>query len=212
MLVITYTSEHNHPWPTQRNALAGSTRSQPLKNNNNSNTVPKGSSSSQRTRSIKEEQKDSTSANDTPSSNASVKEEIGEIEKPIENFEFQQEFVNGEYIPIMPDSQASPDDFLGDLVELETDPLNLIFSKGFTADQESRQDEEKGTSPWIHSISLIGVVAHLGRLGGVYSKTLEQKIYIYRHHLKSFIYQNLMEYIKFMVQYLFKDLVINLHF
>lgn len=34
MLVITYTSEHNHPWPTQRNALAGSTRShQPLKNN-----------------------------------------------------------------------------------------------------------------------------------------------------------------------------------
>ncbi|KAJ6812960.1 putative WRKY transcription factor 35 [Iris pallida] len=27
MLVITYASEHNHPWPTQRNALAGSTRS-----------------------------------------------------------------------------------------------------------------------------------------------------------------------------------------
>nr|QCV57325.1 WRKY transcription factor [Fagopyrum tataricum] len=26
MLVITYTSEHNHPWPTQRNSLAGSTR------------------------------------------------------------------------------------------------------------------------------------------------------------------------------------------
>ncbi|XP_074574865.1 uncharacterized protein LOC141831408 [Curcuma longa] len=32
MLVITYTSEHNHPWPTQRNALAGSTRCHPLKN------------------------------------------------------------------------------------------------------------------------------------------------------------------------------------
>jgi hypothetical protein len=26
MLVVTYTSDHNHPWPTQRNALAGSTR------------------------------------------------------------------------------------------------------------------------------------------------------------------------------------------
>eukprot|EP01018_Ginkgo_biloba_P030241 Gb_03346 [translate_table: standard] len=26
MLVITYTSDHNHPWPTQRNSLAGSTR------------------------------------------------------------------------------------------------------------------------------------------------------------------------------------------
>ncbi|KAF4391040.1 hypothetical protein F8388_024872 [Cannabis sativa] len=36
MLVITYTSEHNHPWPTQRNALAGSTRSQPSKNTPNS--------------------------------------------------------------------------------------------------------------------------------------------------------------------------------
>ncbi|KAG6489712.1 probable WRKY transcription factor 27 [Zingiber officinale] len=32
MLVITYTSEHNHPWPTQRNALAGLTRCHPPKN------------------------------------------------------------------------------------------------------------------------------------------------------------------------------------
>ncbi|XP_022142684.1 probable WRKY transcription factor 35, partial [Momordica charantia] len=32
MLVITYTSEHNHPWPTQRNALAGSTRSHSSRN------------------------------------------------------------------------------------------------------------------------------------------------------------------------------------
>ncbi|KAM0920156.1 hypothetical protein ACQ4PT_007681 [Festuca glaucescens] len=32
MLVITYTSDHNHPWPTQRNALAGSTR--PVAKNN----------------------------------------------------------------------------------------------------------------------------------------------------------------------------------
>ncbi|KAG4933768.1 hypothetical protein JHK87_047770 [Glycine soja] len=35
MLVITYTSEHNHPWPTQRNALPSSTTSQPSKHNNN---------------------------------------------------------------------------------------------------------------------------------------------------------------------------------
>jgi WRKY DNA -binding domain len=26
MLVITYTSDHNHPWPTHRNTLAGSSR------------------------------------------------------------------------------------------------------------------------------------------------------------------------------------------
>ncbi|KAI4343114.1 hypothetical protein MLD38_027652 [Melastoma candidum] len=47
MLVITYTSEHNHPWPTQRNALAGSTRATQSSNKNNggNNLVPKASSS-----------------------------------------------------------------------------------------------------------------------------------------------------------------------
>lgn len=35
LLVITYNSEHNHPWPTQRNALAGSTRSHNAKNSKN---------------------------------------------------------------------------------------------------------------------------------------------------------------------------------
>ncbi|TKY72436.1 WRKY transcription factor 14 [Spatholobus suberectus] len=43
MLVITYTSEHNHPWPTQRNALAGSTRSQPSKNNASNSKSSEGS-------------------------------------------------------------------------------------------------------------------------------------------------------------------------
>ncbi|XP_074576123.1 putative WRKY transcription factor 35 [Curcuma longa] len=32
MLVITYTSEHNHPWPTHRNVFAGSTRCHTPKN------------------------------------------------------------------------------------------------------------------------------------------------------------------------------------
>ncbi|PWZ29110.1 putative WRKY transcription factor 35 [Zea mays] len=35
LLVITYNSEHNHPWPTQRNALAGSTRSHHAKSSKN---------------------------------------------------------------------------------------------------------------------------------------------------------------------------------
>jgi len=35
LLVITYNSEHNHPWPTQRSALAGSTRSHHAKNSKN---------------------------------------------------------------------------------------------------------------------------------------------------------------------------------
>ncbi|KAL6911775.1 hypothetical protein ACP4OV_000580 [Aristida adscensionis] len=43
MLVITYNSEHNHPWPTQRNALAGSTRSHHAKNSSNSTSATKNS-------------------------------------------------------------------------------------------------------------------------------------------------------------------------
>ncbi|KAJ1280387.1 hypothetical protein BS78_04G228700 [Paspalum vaginatum] len=38
LLVITYNSEHNHPWPTQRNALAGSTRAHHAKNGKNSSS------------------------------------------------------------------------------------------------------------------------------------------------------------------------------
>ncbi|KAH7659047.1 WRKY domain-containing protein [Dioscorea alata] len=61
MLVITYTSEHNHPWPTQRNALAGSTRAQPSKNslslmkNNPDNSTPESLISSSAPSFIKDE-------------------------------------------------------------------------------------------------------------------------------------------------------------
>ncbi|PKA55748.1 putative WRKY transcription factor 14 [Apostasia shenzhenica] len=62
MLVITYTSDHNHPWPTHQNALAGSTRSHSSKN-------PK-----QAANSLKEESKESSS-----SSFPAVKQEAREI-------------------------------------------------------------------------------------------------------------------------------------
>ncbi|KAL5215240.1 hypothetical protein ABZP36_004392 [Zizania latifolia] len=63
MLVITYTSEHNHPWPTQRNALAGSTRSHHGKNSGGGGGGGSGSKSSpseksQQANNIKEQQKD----------------------------------------------------------------------------------------------------------------------------------------------------------
>ncbi|KAF9623212.1 hypothetical protein IFM89_000573, partial [Coptis chinensis] len=60
MLVITYTSEHNHPWPTQRNALAGSTRTQPPKNNAGSKSSSSPQTSS-KPKSLKEEHKDNVS-------------------------------------------------------------------------------------------------------------------------------------------------------
>ncbi|RDX65811.1 putative WRKY transcription factor 35, partial [Mucuna pruriens] len=74
MLVITYTSEHNHPWPTQRNALSGSTRSHSLsKNNNNNITASKNSE----TTPLKEEeqQEESNSGSNNVNNSACVKEE-----------------------------------------------------------------------------------------------------------------------------------------
>ncbi|XP_012454645.1 probable WRKY transcription factor 14 isoform X1 [Gossypium raimondii] len=65
MLVITYTSEHNHPWPTQRNALAGSTRSQPSKPNANNTGSKMGSpSDSEPQKTTKETIKEETEMDD----------------------------------------------------------------------------------------------------------------------------------------------------
>uniref|UniRef100_A0A453PBU9 WRKY domain-containing protein n=1 Tax=Aegilops tauschii subsp. strangulata TaxID=200361 RepID=A0A453PBU9_AEGTS len=62
MLVITYTSEHNHPWPTQRNVLAGSTRSHYAKNSSNTDAASsknsKNSSRNQHKPVVKAESKD----------------------------------------------------------------------------------------------------------------------------------------------------------
>ncbi|XP_020197882.1 uncharacterized protein [Aegilops tauschii subsp. strangulata] len=66
MLVITYTSEHNHPWPTQRNALAGSTRSHHGKNGGGggSGSGSKSSHNEKQTQNqnVKEERKDHRAA------------------------------------------------------------------------------------------------------------------------------------------------------
>ncbi|PKA53231.1 putative WRKY transcription factor 14 [Apostasia shenzhenica] len=134
MLVITYTSEHNHPWPTQRNALAGSTRSQPSKPAI-SNTSSSSSSSSCKITphcsqkkpisSIKEEEDEGSKENCASSSSTkqAVKEELA----------FQ------------------PDDFFADLAELETDPMNLIFPAKFMGDKlinVERENTSKGMDPF----------------------------------------------------------------
>ncbi|KAK8643954.1 hypothetical protein V6N13_013231 [Hibiscus sabdariffa] len=135
MLVITYTSEHNHPWPTHRNALAGSTRSQPSKANagGSSTTGSKiGSpSNSQPQNTVKESYN-----NDTTST--SVKEEMktGDTENRKDE--------NQTYTPaILPESQQQTEDLFADLDELElgTDPLHLFFGG-------ERQIENKPIDPF----------------------------------------------------------------
>ena len=153
MLVITYTSEHNHPWPTQRNALAGSTRSQPSKNNASASNISSPSSQPQNTVNPKEDLKESSNDSLSPAvaasstASASVKEEIEDIEKQldIDDAEFG-EGIPRTYRPALPDSQQS-DDFFADLDEIEADPLNLLFSQGFSTDQDE-QREKKAMDPF----------------------------------------------------------------
>ncbi|KAL4627901.1 hypothetical protein ACB092_05G200000 [Castanea dentata] len=155
MLVITYTSEHNHPWPTQRNALAGSTRSQPSKTNVTSKNS-QGAQLAQKPTSPKEEQRESSNDNNVSSvvagsstTSASVKEEIEDIEKQLE-MDNDGEFSNDQgfaYRPTMiVGSNQSDQDFFAELGEIETDPLDLLFNQGFTGDHE--QKESKAMDPF----------------------------------------------------------------
>lgn len=153
MLVITYTSEHNHPWPTQRNALAGSTRSQPSKNNGASKNS--GScQSTQKATGLKEENKESYNNDDmspivggSSTTGASVKEEMGNVKKQLEmdDSEFSEGFPRS-YKPAMPDSNQS-EDFFADLGEIEVDPLNLLFAQGFSSGDHGER-ESKALDPF----------------------------------------------------------------
>ncbi|XP_068656863.1 probable WRKY transcription factor 14 [Aristolochia californica] len=153
MLVITYTSEHNHPWPTQRNALAGSTRSQPAKSNAASKNPT--STSTPKPTNMKEEHKENQNNNTSAvtaggSMNPStVKEEMGETDKPTTKMEehifdpTHQQGLHPSYRPIpLPDSHQ-PDDLFAGLGELDPDPLNLIFSQGFGGEKSDEDAENK---------------------------------------------------------------------
>ncbi|GLT35640.1 hypothetical protein SLA2020_100760 [Shorea laevis] len=146
MLVITYTSEHNHPWPTQRNALAGSTRSQPSKTTSKSS--PSSSEQPQtKGKATKDEMKESS--NDTfsdpvvpGSSTASVKEEMEDIEKQLEMEDADifnaDEVFHQSYKPTLPDStHHHPEDFFADLDELDAE---LLFPKG----EDQKENSSKG--------------------------------------------------------------------
>ncbi|XVF26297.1 hypothetical protein REPUB_Repub14bG0004200 [Reevesia pubescens] len=142
MLVITYTSEHNHPWPTQRNALAGSTRSQPSKNNASASKISSPSSqppNEELKESINDALSPAVAASSTAS--ASVKEEIEDVEKLLDVDHDEAEFGEGipqTYRPALPESHQS-EDFFADLDEIEADPLNLLFPQGFSSDQDEQK-------------------------------------------------------------------------
>ncbi|KAL4200742.1 hypothetical protein AMTRI_Chr02g255090 [Amborella trichopoda] len=160
MLVITYTSEHNHPWPTQRNALAGSTRSQPMKANSLKNSPSTQQNPNLNSAlSIKQETKDTDNStitntrssdnynNNDVDSSISIKDDIMGAEREVimEDRGFNPGFPV--YRPV-PTDQNHSDDFFADLGELEPDPLNLMFNQGFNEDKSDEDGENKEVEPF----------------------------------------------------------------
>ncbi|KAM7265668.1 hypothetical protein ACFE04_003351 [Oxalis oulophora] len=158
MLVITYTSEHNHPWPTQRNALAGSTRSQPSKGNNISN-------SSLLKTSTKEEMKESSNDTMSPNNNNTisvcssssaatsgfVKEELDKHLEMDDSDDHQIQFSEGgfsqSYRPELPGCEHQQgEDFFADLDEIEPDSLNLLYTHGFGTPDNNNNNINKDTN------------------------------------------------------------------
>ncbi|KAI3948435.1 hypothetical protein MKW98_019185 [Papaver atlanticum] len=173
MLVITYTSEHNHPWPTQRNALAGSTRSQPTKNHISSSESSLSPQTNKFTNLLmKEEHNENSMINENPSlfndtessllMASSIKEEMGEtsidhhhqksssIDHTVDgddnqmlNQGFHESYHDDS---VLPDVTNHSDDFFADLGELEPD---LLFSpQGFNGDKSDGKRENKGLDPF----------------------------------------------------------------
>ncbi|CAA7408955.1 unnamed protein product [Spirodela intermedia] len=141
MLVITYTSDHNHPWPTQRNSLAGSTRSRPTKN---------GSSAT----------KSSPSDRNPPlpevASHPSVKEEEArEMKKTVDNTEKRE--LNLVFEPnckVLMNSSSQPDDFFADLSELDaSDPLGLAFASKALIGVERENKDSLAIFDWVANSS-----------------------------------------------------------
>ncbi|WOG87121.1 hypothetical protein DCAR_0206344 [Daucus carota subsp. sativus] len=142
MLVITYTSEHNHPWPTQRNALAGSTRNNPSKNSIIASATKNAHGSNETPKSplpgLKEEHKELMSTN-TVTVNNSSSEHVNikgiHLEEKDTGTEAGDHYINH------PDK-----DFFAELGEIEgTDPLELMFTQGFTGEES---ESHKALDPY----------------------------------------------------------------
>ncbi|OEL35123.1 putative WRKY transcription factor 35 [Dichanthelium oligosanthes] len=173
LLVITYNSEHNHPWPTQRNALAGSTRSHHAKNskNNSSHNLQKPIVKSEPDQTIATAATSttttattSTTSNSTPTTTTmAVKEEAmvgSEMEKgmdrgtsvALDHDDPMQQMFSQSYRPMIPEGGHHVDDFFADLAELESDPMSLIFPGGDPASREKATQKGLGADPLFNML------------------------------------------------------------
>ncbi|KMS96691.1 hypothetical protein BVRB_8g200770 isoform B [Beta vulgaris subsp. vulgaris] len=127
MLVITYTSEHNHPWPTQRNALAGSTRSSQPSKTSSKLSPPSHKHSNNNFQNVLVNDENNQRAT-TPT--FSINEEEDNKDEDIINkssIDNDNELFNNSYRPLIMaepitnGGQQVDQDFFADLVEFEGD-------------------------------------------------------------------------------------------
>ncbi|XP_076939971.1 putative WRKY transcription factor 14 [Bidens hawaiensis] len=135
MLVITYTSEHNHPWPTQRNALAGSTRTpHPPK-------TPSEPSEQQQQQQQPQKESIEEEGPTLLGSGIQVKDELQVLEES-----FPQD-----YRPELPDHGgigSQRDDFFSGLGEIEVDPISMMLNHGFLGGDEEAENYNKDLDPF----------------------------------------------------------------
>ncbi|CAN1328101.1 Probable WRKY transcription factor 35 [Linum perenne] len=169
MLVITYTSEHNHPWPTQRNALAGSTRAHPHTNTKHhishiSTTATSSSSKKNTTTSSSLNNDNHATSSSNPNKDVaaacsmSSNEDDDDVDKadvdhPTDTMMLEidggTEFSNS-YRPMLMGSAAPDHDFFAGLGEIEGgDPLQLLLSSG---DDPVVADQGKEVEPLFSSM------------------------------------------------------------
>lgn len=90
MFIVTYTSEHNHPMPTHRNSLAGSTRQKPLSSAGTPPEQPSCSSPSAASRSPLTEKSESKTEGDDM-----IKEEDDTSEMALSDLMLNDDFYVG---------------------------------------------------------------------------------------------------------------------
>ncbi|KAK4491539.1 hypothetical protein RD792_002291 [Penstemon davidsonii] len=156
MLVITYTSEHNHPWPTQRNALAGSTRSHHHPTTKSSRNPINISPPDQAQKSKEDiDQKELIKTMDEANSSAAKEEGILDQLQ-----EFEELDPTTSYKPTLQPNldHDSEDSFFADLGEIEGggDPnLDLLFAQEFINSGGGGMHNKGGTCNLIHPFSFV---------------------------------------------------------
>nr|BAA13689.1 AR411 [Arabidopsis thaliana] len=176
MLVITYTSEHNHPWPIQRNALAGSTRSSTSSSSNPNPSKPSTANVNSSSNGLPKQHLTWASSTTPPPppptlSSSAIKDERGD-DMELENVDDDDDNQIAPYRPELHDHQHQPDDFFADLEELEGDSLSMLLSHAVTATGRIKRPRPMGSAISSGGREIIIIIITTTKTQGRYSIVL----------------------------------------